>query len=417
MKAVVIARYGGPEALEYRTVPDPVPGDDDVLVQVSSIGVNYHDVYNRTGTYAIQLPFVPGRELAGTIVAVGAKVEGYAVGDRVATVDVPSPGAYAERVVVPACRAVPVPPAVSLETAAAVLLQGLTADYLSRITFPIKPGDVAVVHAAGGGTGVLLTQMVRARGGRVVATVSDPAKIELVREMGAEEVICRTETDFDKEVHRITDGAGAAVVYDSIGRDTFEQSLASLGRRGHLVLYGKSGGLIKSCDLHSLGPLGSLTVHVPMLPDYIASPHELADSAAALFHLVLRGALRLHIGGRFPLAEARAAHAALESRRSTGKLLLTVSDDAGHAADRPMEDLFDVLVDGEGRRSLWPKATEAPRGWTRTAEVVDRADLKIIAMAASRVGAGPVSRAGVRVSGPGSPRDGSVPAPGARGAR
>ncbi|GAA1637247.1 zinc-binding dehydrogenase [Actinoplanes couchii] len=388
MKAVVIARYGGPEALEHRTVPDPVPGDDDVLVQASAIGVNYHDVYNRNGTYAVPLPFVPGRELAGTVIAVGAKVEGYTVGDRVATVDVPSPGAYAERVVVPACRVVPVPPTVSLETAAAVLLQGLTADYLSRITFPVQPGDVAVVHAAGGGTGVLLTQMIRARGGRVVATISDPAKIDLVREMGAEEVICRNETDFDKEVHRITDGAGAAVVYDSIGRDTFEQSLASLSRRGHLVLYGKSGGLINNCDLHSLGPLGSLTVHVPMLPDFIASPHELTAGAAALFDLVLRGVLRLHIGGRFPLAEARAAHAALESRRSTGKLLLTVSDGAENAAERPMKELFDVLVDSEGRHSLWPKATEAPWGWTRTAEVIDRTDLRIIAMAARRVGAG-----------------------------
>ncbi|MEU7433853.1 quinone oxidoreductase [Streptomyces sioyaensis] len=322
MKAVVVTCQGGPETLEYVDVPEPVPADDELLVQVRAVGLNYHDIYNRAGVYAYEVPFVPGRELAGTVAAVGAAVRGYAVGDPVATADVPRPGAYVERVVVPADRVVPVPAGISLEVAAAVLLQGLTADYLCRLTYPVQPGDVAVVHAAAGGTGLLLTQMVKERGGRVIATVSTPDKVDLVRRMGAEEVICRSSEDFDKEVHRMTDGRGAAVVYDSIGRATFEQSLASLGRRGHLVLYGKSSGTVPSHDLHEFGYRGSLSVHVPMLPDYIASNEELTAASDRVFEQVQRGTLHVHIGGRFPLREARAAHEALESQRTKGKLLL-----------------------------------------------------------------------------------------------
>ncbi|MFI6439109.1 quinone oxidoreductase family protein [Streptomyces sp. NPDC050759] len=322
MKAVIVPRQGGPETLEYRDHPEPVPGDHDLLIDVSAVGVNYHDIYNRAGVYDYEVPFVPGRELAGTVAAVGAAVTGFAVGDPVATADVPSPGGYAERVAVPAERVVPVPAGISLETAAAVLLQGLTADYLCRLTYPVQPGDVAVVHAAAGGTGLLLTQMVRNRGGKVIATASNPDKIPLIRSMGAQEVICRADAEFDKETLRMTDGRGADVVYDSIGRATFEGSLAALGRRGHLVLYGKSSGTVPEQDLHELGYRGSLSVHVPMLPDYIHTPEELTQAATVLFDQVLRGTLRVHVGGTFPLRDARAAHEALESQRTMGKLLL-----------------------------------------------------------------------------------------------
>ncbi|MFD9721877.1 quinone oxidoreductase family protein [Streptomyces sp. NPDC059076] len=322
MRAVVVSRQGGPETLELLEVPDPIPGDGELLVQVAAVGVNYHDIYNRAGVYEYEVPFVPGRELAGTVVAVGSAVQGYAVGDPVATADVPTPGGYAEQVVVSADRVVRVPDEVSLEVAAAVLLQGLTADYLCRLSYPVQRGDVALIHSAAGGTGLLLTQMVRERGGRVIATVSNEDKVDLVRGMGADEVICRSSVEFDREVHRLTDGRGATVVYESIGRATFRQSLAALGRRGHLVLYGKSSGTVPDQDLHELGYRGSLTVHVPMLPDYVHSGEELTTAAARVFDQVRRGTLQVHIGGRFPLEKACAAHEALESQRTTGKLLL-----------------------------------------------------------------------------------------------
>ena len=322
MKAVMVARQGGPRMLRHTTVADPVPGEGEVLVGVHAIGVNYRDLHERSGTYPHQVPFVPGRELAGTILVAGPGVRDFAIGDAVACADVVRPGAYAEQAVVPTELAVPVPTGMPLATAAAVLLQGLTADYLCRLTYPVQPGDVAVVHAAAGGTGLLLTQLVKMRGGQVIAAVSSPAKAELVRSVGADAVVCQPVGELCREVHRFTGGRGAAVVFDSVSRATIDQSLACLRQRGHLVLYGRSSGPAAPVDLHELGVRGSLTVHVPLLPDYIATRDDLIAAADRLFEQVQRRRLRVHVGKRFPLAAAWAAHEALQSRKTMGKLLL-----------------------------------------------------------------------------------------------
>lgn len=322
MKAVVVSRQGGTETLQQVDVPEPTPAAGELLVDVAAVGVNFRDLYERSGAYPHEVPFVPGRELAGTVVKVGPGVEGCVPGDVIVCVDVPQPGAYAQRAVVAAERAVRVWPGLSAEVAAALMLQGLTADYLCRIVHPVEPGDVAVIHAAAGGTGLLLTQMVTARGGRVIATVSSPAKVEAVLSAGADEVICRSDADVVAEVRRLTSGRGATVVFDSIGKATFDQSLDCLGPRGHLVLFGRSSGPVPPVDVHTLGPRGSITVHVPMLPDYVATRAELVGAAERLFRQVRDGTLRVHIGDHFPLHEARAAHEALQSGTTVGKILL-----------------------------------------------------------------------------------------------
>lgn len=318
MRAVVVTRAGGPEVLEVRTdEPEPRPGADEVLVETEVIGVNFRDVYERQGSYGGPPPLIAGVEGAGTVVEVGPDVGDLSVGERVAWVA--APGSYAERVVVPARRAVPVPGGVSSELAAAALLQGMTAHYLSHATHPVGPGETVLVHAAAGGVGLLLTQMVKLRGGRVVATTSSEPKAALAREAGADEVI--PYEGFAAAVRELTSGEGAAAVYDGIGRATFDESLAALRPRGTLVLYGSASGSVPPVDTARLAA-GSLFLTRPSLGHYTATREELLERAGAVLDWVGAGRLTVRIGGRYPLEDARRAQEDLAARRTTGKLLL-----------------------------------------------------------------------------------------------
>ncbi len=320
MRAVVVEQYGGPEVLKLAERDAPAPGAGDLVVDVAAAGINFADVYGRQGRppYAQRTPFVAGAEAAGVVAAVGAEVSGFATGDRVAWAT--APGSYAEQAVVPAAAAVPVPEGVDLQTAAAVMLQGMTAHYLSDGSFPVAEGDVAVVHAAAGGVGLLLTQMVTMRGGIVVATTSTPEKAELAREAGAEHVAGYD--DFGSVAKDVSGGAGASVVYDGVGKSTFDASLASLRPRGYLVLYGAASGPVPPFELQRLAAGGSLFITRPTLGSYIATRDELLRRAGDLFSWIAEGRLRVRIGGTYPLAEAAKAHEDLEARRTTGKLLL-----------------------------------------------------------------------------------------------
>ncbi|MCO6010306.1 quinone oxidoreductase [Actinoallomurus purpureus] len=317
MRAILVTEHGGPEALTLADVDDPRPGPGEVVVETAAAGVNFRDVYEREGTYPMELPAVPGAEGAGRVTAVGDGVTDVRVGDVVASAGLR--GAYAERAVVPAGQTVPVPDGVSPELAAAVLLQGLTAHYLTHSTYEIKPGDTALVHAAAGGMGLLLTQMIKLRGGRVIGTVSTDAKEKLARDAGADEVL--RYDDFAEEVRRRTDG-GVAVVYDGVGKTTFDGSLAALRRRGLLALYGAASGPVPPVDPQRLNAGGSLYLTRPTLVHYVTTREELLWRAGDLFGWVASGELSVHIGGRYPLADARRAHEDLEARRTTGKLLL-----------------------------------------------------------------------------------------------
>ncbi|KAB2386287.1 quinone oxidoreductase family protein [Actinomadura montaniterrae] len=318
MRAIVVSESGGPEVLVPGERPDPVPGPGEVLVDVAASGVNFIDVYYRTGTYAEPLPYVPGVEGAGTVAAVGEGVGDVAVGDRVAWSNVQ--GSYAEKAVVPADKLVPVPDAVGLDDAAAALLQGMTAHYLTRSVHEVKPGDTVLVHAAAGGMGLLLTQVSKAAGARVIGTASTPEKKRTAREAGADEVL-----DYDgfaDRVRELTGGEGVAVVYDGVGAPTFDGSLASLRRRGVLALYGAAGGKVPPFDPQRLNAAGSLFLTRPTLAHYTATREELLERAADVYGWIASGTLELHIGKRYGLADAAAAHADLEARRTTGKLLL-----------------------------------------------------------------------------------------------
>jgi NADPH2:quinone reductase len=289
-------------------------------VRIAAAGVNFIDVYYRTGAYkSATFPFTPGMEGAGTVAEIGASVTTLKPGDRVAYAQ--SIGSYAEIAVVPAEKLVRIPDGVSFDDAAAVMLQGMTAHYLSHSTFPLKPGDVAVVHAGAGGVGLLLTQMAKLLGATVISTVSTEEKAALSRDAGADHVILYTHEDFAAEVRRITSGRGADVVYDSVGRDTFEKSLDSLRPRGMCVLLGQSSGAVPPFDLQQLNAKGSLFVTRPTLGNYIAGP-ELEERASACFRMIKDGTFRLSIGARYPLAQAAEAHRALEGRKTTGKVLL-----------------------------------------------------------------------------------------------
>jgi NADPH2:quinone reductase len=323
MSAIVVTRTGGPEVLEYVERPAPQAGPGELLVKVAAAGVNFVETYHRGGAYKRPLPFTPGGEFAGTVEAVGEGVEGVAVGDRVASVDSKT-GSYAAYTLVDAARVVHVPDAVSLETAAAAILQGLTAHYLTASTWPVSKGDTALVHAAAGGMGLLVTQLVKARGGRVIGTVSTPEKEALARSVGADEVIRYTEVeDLPAAVRELTEGGrGVEVVYDGVGKTTFEASLASLRVRGMLALYGAASGQVPPFDPQILQSGGSLILTRPTLAHHIATPEEFAWRTGELFAAVSAGALGITIGARYPLAEAAAAHTALESRATTGKVLL-----------------------------------------------------------------------------------------------
>ena len=325
MRAVVATAAGGPEVLELRHLPDPEPGPDQVLVRVGAAGVNFIDTYRRSGLYPMTFPHVVGCEGAGEVVAVGEQVTSIAVGSRVAWAD--SAGSYAELQPVSERQAVPVPSAVDDPTAAAVMLQGLTAHYLSTSTVPLGPDDDVLVHAAAGGVGLLLTQLATIRGARVIATVGTRDKEALAREAGAAEVIRYTElddltTDLPRLVADLTGGRGVAVVYDGVGAATFDASLASLRRRGTLVLFGGASGPVPPLDLQRLNGAGSVYLTRPNLSDYVATRDELLARTDELFRLVAGGPLKVRVGATYPLDEAADAHRALEARKTTGKVLL-----------------------------------------------------------------------------------------------
>jgi NADPH2:quinone reductase len=318
MRAIVITRNGGPEVLEPVERPAPEPGPGEVLIDVAAAGVNFIDVYYRKGAYEQELPYTPGVEAAGTVAAVGDGVGGFSAGDRVAWANVQ--GAYAEKAVVPADLVVPVPDGVGLEDAAAALLQGMTAHYLTRSTYPIQEGDTVLVHAAAGGTGLLLTQAATALGARVIGTASTPEKERLARDAGAD--VTMGYDGFADRVREVTGGEGVAAVYDGVGAPTFDGSLASLRRRGTLALYGAAGGAVPPLDPQRLNKAGSVYLTRPTLLHYVAGREELLERTADVYGWVASGAVKVHVGHRYDLAEAASAHADLEARRSTGKLLL-----------------------------------------------------------------------------------------------
>ena len=321
MRAVVVESTGGPEVLTVQELEQPQPGPGELRVDVSAAGVNFIDVYHRTGAYTLPLPIRLGSEGAGTVSAVGEGVDDVSVGDRVAWAMVQGAG-YAEQALVPAERAVPVPDGVDLEVAAAAMLQGMTAHYLCESTYPARSGETALVHAAAGGLGLLLTQMLAAKGVRVIGTTSTEEKERLARGAGAAEVIRYTEQDLRTEVERLTDGRGVDVVYDSVGKDTFDAGLDVLRPRGYMVLCGASSGPVPPFDPQSLNPKGSLFLTRPTLGHYIATREELLERGGAVLSAVADGRLDVRIGGRYPLDEAGRAHDDLQGRRTTGKLLL-----------------------------------------------------------------------------------------------
>ena len=321
MRAIVVERTGGPEVLELREMPPRAPGPGELLVDVEAAGVNFIDVYQREGRYALETPFVAGCEGAGTVHAVGDGVDAVRPGEHVAWAMVNGTG-YTTQAVIPAERAVPIPDGVTTEQAAAVLLQGLTAQFLCTATYAVQAGETVLLHAAAGGVGLLLTQMVARRGGRVLATVSTDEKAELAREAGAEEVIRYDREDVVDSVRRLTDGRGVPVVYDGVGRSTFDASLACLAPRGMLVLFGASSGAVPPIDPMRLASGGSLFLTRPSLAHYSAERGELLGRASDVFAQVRDGSLQVRVGACHPLAEAGQAHADLEGRRTTGKSLI-----------------------------------------------------------------------------------------------
>jgi NADPH:quinone reductase len=319
MLAVQIARTGGPEVLEAVQVEVPSPAAGQILVRHQAVGLNYIDTYHRSGLYPLKLPSGIGLEAAGVVEAVGDGVTRFHVGDRVAYNG--TMGAYSEAAVVPAERAVKVPDDVSLETAAAAMLKGMTAEFLVRRCFHVKPGDLVLIHAAAGGVGQILVQWCKTLGATVIATAGGGAKVALARELGADYVIDYDREDVAAKVGEITGGKGVAVVYDGVGKDTWDASMKSLAKRGVLVTFGNASGPVPPFAPLELGAKSAFVTR-PRLFDYIATTQELDESAAALFAVLGSGAVKIDIGQTFPLAEARAAHEALEGRRTTGATLL-----------------------------------------------------------------------------------------------
>ena len=320
MKAIRVNEHGGPEVLAFVDVDTPCIGEGEVLLKIESAGINFIDTYQRNGLYQIPLPSTLGLEAAGTVVETGANVTGLNIGDRVAYTNVA--GAYAEFAAVPADKLVAIPEGVSFDQGAAAMLQGCTAHYLCMSTYPAKAGDRCLIHAAAGGVGLLLIQMVKMLGGFVIGTVSTEAKAELARDAGADEVILYTEQDFHSEVMRMTDGAGVNVAYDSVGDATFAKSIDCLARFGHMVLYGNASGPVTEFNPATLGPKGSLFLTRPTLFDYLASREDLEWRSGEVFTWIKDGTLKLRAEHFYPLAEATAAHQALEGRQTTGKVIL-----------------------------------------------------------------------------------------------
>jgi NADPH2:quinone reductase len=321
MKAIRVSAPGGPEALRLEEVADPSPKAGEALVRVEAIGLNFIDVYFRLGLYKpAGYPFTPGGEIAGTVESVGSGVTGVKPGDRVATVN--AQGAYAEKALVPSSRLVPIPDGVSARQAAAAMLQGMTAHYLATSTRPLGPGDVCLVHAAAGGVGLLLCRIAKRRGARVIGTVSTEKKAALAREAGADDVILYMTSDFVTETKRLTGGRGVEAVYDSVGKTTFQKGLDVLALRGTMVLFGQSSGPAEPIDPQILNQKGSIFLTRPSLFHYVASREELLARAGDVLSWVKDGSLPLHIDRTFPLAEAAAAHRALEARETSGKVLI-----------------------------------------------------------------------------------------------
>jgi NADPH2:quinone reductase len=320
MKAVQVKKPGGPEALELVDLPTPQPKANEAVVKVSAAGVNFIDVYQREGRYKVPLPFIAGQEGAGVVTAVGVEAKSVKAGDRVAWTGVQ--GGYTEYAVIPVDRLVAIPKGLDDRQAAATMLQGMTAHYLSHSTYAIKRGDTVLVHAAAGGVGLLLVQMAHNTGARVLATVSTEEKAKLARGAGADDVILYTQSDFESETMRLTGGKGVDAVYDSVGKTTFEKGLNVLRPRGIMVLYGGSSGAVPPFDPITLTSKGSLYLTRPSLMHYMVTREELETRAEAVFAMIVAGKLKLRIEHTYPLAEAQRAHRDLEGRKTTGKLLL-----------------------------------------------------------------------------------------------
>jgi NADPH2:quinone reductase len=320
MHAIQVQQTGGPEVLNYTDVPTPQPKPNEAVVKLAASGVNFIDTYHREGRYPLALPFIPGQEGAGTVAAVGTEVKSLKAGDRVAYTGVM--GSYAEYAAVPADRLVKLPDGVTEHDAAKVTLQGMTAHYLVYDTYPLKKGETALVHAAAGGVGLLLVQMAKQIGARIIATVSTEEKAKLARDAGADEIIFYTTQDFEAETKRLTNNQGVDVVYDSVGKTTFEKGLNVLRPRGYMVLFGGSSGAVPPFDLIQLSQKGSLYVTRPTLLHYILTREDLEKRASAVLTMVASGKLKLRCEHTYPLKDARQAHIDLQSRKTTGKLLL-----------------------------------------------------------------------------------------------
>ncbi|HEU4763369.1 MAG TPA: quinone oxidoreductase [Gemmatimonadales bacterium] len=325
MRAIRIHEYGGPEAMRLEELPTPTPGPGQALVRIHTAGVNFIDVYHRTGLYKLPLPLTLGQEAAGVVEAVGPGVTEVKVGDRVVNTGVQ--GTYATHALFPADRLVPVPDGMDLSVAAALPLQGITAEYLATTTYPLKPGDTCLIHAAAGGVGLLLTQIAKRRGATVIGTVSTAEKERLAREAGADHVVRYTEQEVPAEVQRITGGVGVQVVYDSVGRTTFEGSLASLATRGMMVSFGQSSGPVPPIDIIKFGASGggSLFLSRPSLKHYIRTREELLARMGDVLRWVSEGWLKVRIERAVPLTDAAQAHRLLESRATAGKVVVAVS--------------------------------------------------------------------------------------------
>jgi NADPH2:quinone reductase len=320
MKAIQVLEHGGPEVLSYQSVERPSLKEREVLIEISAAGVNFVDTYHRTGLYETDPPFIPGVEAAGTVVEVGPEVTEVQVGDRVAYVM--ARGSYAEYAAVPIDNVAPIPDGVSAHQAAAVLLQGMTAHYLSHSTYPLQEGDVALVHAAAGGVGGLLVQMAKLRGAHVIGTTSTEEKAQRARAAGADEIILYTEEDFEEATLRLTEKEGVHVVYDGVGKATFQKGLNVLRPRGYMVLYGQASGRVDPIDPQILNEKGSLFLTRPTLGDYAASRDELVSRATDLFNWMTAGDLEVPVDKSFPLPDAAEAHRYIENRKTKGKLLL-----------------------------------------------------------------------------------------------
>lgn len=320
MKALRIHNYGGPEVLKLEDIPIPEPKLGEARIKIEASGVNFIDIYQRTGLYPLKTPCTLGMEGAGVVDAVGESVTEVKHGDRVAYAMIP--GSYAEYAIVPTVKLAPLPSNLDSKSAAALMLQGMTAHYLTHSTYPLKNGETALVHAAAGGVGLLLVQLAKMRGARVIGTVSTEAKVQLAKQAGADEVILYTQVDFSAEAKRLTGGAGVHVVYDSVGATTFEKSLDCLRPCGYLALFGQSSGPVPPVDPAKLAAKGSLFLTRPSLPHYILNRAELLKRADDLFHWTASGALKLRIDKVFPLSETAEAHRLLESRETTGKVVL-----------------------------------------------------------------------------------------------